>query len=294
MLAAYTYPIALVFISLFVAFLEWRFPRRPEQKQLRETLGWDILHLIFNGHFLGVMLFGISTIYILPHLDAWLVQVGLKDVVYRNAASSWPIWVQIIVALVVMDFMQWGIHNLLHRVPFLWRFHQIHHSVKDGEMDWVVAFRFQWTEVVVYKTLQYLPLAYFGFGTEAVMFHAIFGTLIGHLNHANLDWDYGPLRYVLNNPKMHLWHHDYDADEKTTVNFGIVLSCWDWIFGTARVPDHPPRQLGFDGVEEVPRDFFRQEVWPLNTLLPTSKTGQSIAVFGALCLLGLGWWLIQS
>jgi sterol desaturase/sphingolipid hydroxylase (fatty acid hydroxylase superfamily) len=263
-MSAYIYPIALALISVFVMTLEYFFPKR-EQKQLRKWLWSDVVHLVFNGHFLGVIIFGLSTYYVLPFIDTWLQANGWFDSVHRNAATTWPVWVQIIVAIVVIDFVQWCVHNLLHRVPFLWEFHKTHHSVKDGEMDWIVSFRFQWTEVMVYKAIQYLPLAWFGFHPYAVITHAVFGTLIGHLNHANLDWDWGPLKYVLNSPNMHIWHHDYEGDTHTTVNFGIIFSTWDWIFGTAKMPDHDPPHIGFHGVEEFPESFFEQALWPIRS-----------------------------
>jgi sterol desaturase/sphingolipid hydroxylase (fatty acid hydroxylase superfamily) len=271
MLKDYAYPIALALISLFVLGLEWAFPARPEQKKLRAALPQDLLHLVFNGHFLGVMIYAASTTYLLPHVDRWLDTIGLKETLYRSVAADWHVGIQIVVALLALDFMQWGVHNMLHRVPWLWTFHQTHHSVKDGEMDWVVAFRFQWVEIVVYKMMQYFPLAYRGFGYEAIMVHAIFGTLIGHLNHANLDWDYGPLKYILNSPRMHLWHHDAHSEEHGgTVNFAIIFSMWDWIFGTARLPARPPQKLGFEGVEAFPRTFFGQTMWPMSRHLPDS------------------------
>ncbi len=130
-------------------------------------------------------------------------------------------WLQAGVAIVVLDFLQWCIHNLLHRFPILWSFHKLHHGVKDGEMDWIVSFRFQWTEVVVYKAAMVLPLAWMGFSVEALWIQAVVGTAIGHLNHANLPWTYGPLRYVLNNPAMHIWHHDHDGP---ATNFGVGIS----------------------------------------------------------------------
>ena len=114
----------------------------------------------------------------------------------------------------------------------------------------------------------FIHLVFFGFRWEALMFHAIFGTLIGHLNHSNLNLGHGPWRYVLNSPRMHIWHHDYDGTAKTTVNYGIIFSCWDWIFGTAKMPADPPAHLGFDGVETFPDNFFSQEIWPIPKLLP--------------------------
>ncbi len=196
-------------------------------------------------------------------------------------------WLQAGVAIVVLDFLQWCIHNLLHRFPILWSFHKLHHGVKDGEMDWIVSFRFQWTEVVVYKAAMVLPLAWMGFSVEALWIQAVVGTAIGHLNHANLPWTYGPLRYVLNNPAMHIWHHDHDGP---ATNFGVVLSCWDWIFGTAQIPDHPPAKLGYPDMEELPDDFFGQQVWQLGRWIPAGVSRWVLSLIGAL-LLGAAWWL---
>lgn len=285
---AYLYPMALAVISLLTLGLEALFPWRRDQPLVRRrTFLSDLVHLVFNGHFLGVLLFGIATHRVLPHLDRLWAHLGWTELVYRNAAAAWPLWVQIPVALLLVDFVQWGIHVLLHRVPWLWELHKCHHSVVDGEMSWIVAFRFQWAEVVVYRALQYLPLAFFGFSPAAVMTHAIFGTLIGHLNHSNLKLDWGPLRYVLNSPRMHLWHHDYEGDSKSTVNFGIIFSLWDWIFGTAKLPDRPPAKIGFAGVETYPKDFLSHAAWPLSKWRPA----RPLAPLAGAAILGLGVWL---
>jgi 3-mercaptopyruvate sulfurtransferase SseA/sterol desaturase/sphingolipid hydroxylase (fatty acid hydroxylase superfamily) len=286
--ATYSYPISLGVLSAAVMLLERLFPWRPRQRQLRRRFWSDLLHLGFNGHFLGVIVAGLAASLVIPHVDALIGPSG-ASLLYRGAAASWPIWAQIPVALFALDFVQWCIHNLLHRVPLLWEIHKTHHSVVDGEMDWIVSFRFQWPEVVVYKAMQYVPLAFFGFASETILFHAIFGTLIGHLNHANLDWGHGPWRYLLNNPRMHIWHHDYRGDAKTTVNFGIIFSCWDWIFGTAKVPNEPSPRLGFPGVESFPDDFFGQEAWPIGRLIPRSVRRPISSLLGA-ALIALGWW----
>ena len=217
--------------------------------------------------------------------------VGIAMGKIGELAFDWPLWAQIIVALFVLDFIQWCVHNLLHRVPLFWEFHKAHHSVKDGEMDWIVAFRFSWLEVIVYKSVLYLPMVFLGFRWEALMFHAIFGTLIGHLNHANLNLGHGWWRYVLNSPRMHIWHHDYDGNARTTVNFGIIFSCWDWIFGTARMPDDPPPHIGFAGVETFPDNFFSQEIWPLQKLAPGVKNVGIWTLVGALVMAAL--WVLS-
>lgn len=247
----------LAMLSVAVALLERFVPARPEQRALRRTLGWDIVYLVFNGHFLGVLLAAAFAHSVGPLLD----QSGAAALVARSWISRWPLLAQAVVAVVLLDFIQWNVHRMLHAVPAFWRFHQVHHSVVDGEMDWIVSFRFHWMEAVIYKTAQYVPLALLGFLGDALMVHAVLGTLVGHLNHANLDWGHGPWRFILNSPRMHIWHHDADATRAR--NFGIIFSAWDWLFGTAILPKHPPARLGFPGVEAVPPDFLRRSFWPM-------------------------------
>lgn len=248
----WSYPLALALVSVAVAALDRFVPARPTQPALRRGLGSDLIYLVFNGHFLGVALAWLAARSVDPLLGPRL------DL---HVASGWPLWAQAVVVVVLLDFVQWNVHILLHRVPWLWRFHMVHHSVRDGEMGWIVSFRFHWVEVVVYQAVQYLPLALMGFAGEALLFHAVLGTVVGHLNHANLDWGHGPWRYVLNSPRMHLWHHDADAARPR--NFGIIFSAWDWMFGTAHLPDRPPRRLGFDGEDALPAGFARRTFWPL-------------------------------
>jgi len=172
------------------------------------------------------------------------------------------------VAVVGLDFIQWGVHNLLHRTPFLWQIHKVHHSIV--ELDWIGNFRFHWGEIVIYRAIQYVPLALMGFAPEVMLVHAVLATLIGHLNHANLDWDYGPLRYLINNPRMHIWHHAWDEVPAKGANFGVMLSCWDWLFGTAWMPEErgrAPARLGFEGLEMFPDGLLRQLGLPLDRMV---------------------------
>lgn len=89
--------------------------------------------------------------------------------------------------------------------------------------------------------------------------------LIGHLNHSNLNWDYGPLKYVFNNPKMHIWHHakELPEDHRDGANFGISLSLWDYLFKTNYVPSEGRDiELGFDKDEQFPTTFWGQLIQP--------------------------------
>lgn len=276
----------LILFSAITLLFERIWPAR-RQTMLRTWLWSDYLHLAFNGHILGVFLYGIASYRVLPHLDGFLAEQGYKDVFYFQAISGWSLLIQSFLALIVLDFIQWLVHNCLHRSNFLWELHKIHHSVQDGEMDWIVSFRFSWLEPLIYKSVMYLPIMWFGFAPEALFFHAVFGTAIGHLNHANLTWDYGPLRYVLNSPRMHLYHHAYDAPLHGQ-NFGIIFSCWDWLFGTAYLPDEPCPRIGFQGMETLPRDFFGQMFWPLPRLFSFWGEGTRVVYSAMGCIIIIG------
>ena len=175
----------LIWLALFsglVSVLERLWPARP-QSVFRRWLWSDLFHLIFNGHVFGLLIYGIAVAHISPPFERLLDAMGLRESLYFSAVQvwGWGLALQALVAFVFIDPLQWCVHRTLHRVDILWKIHQVHHSVVDGEMDWIVAFRFSWLEPVIYKGLLYLPLAWFGFHPDALFFHAVLGTLIGHL-----------------------------------------------------------------------------------------------------------------
>lgn len=253
----------LVLISLGCIALETFWPWRSRQKRLRPQIGQDLAWLVLNGHYVGIAVAFVGT-YLVTQV---FPSVGhIQDV---DLLSSWPLWVQFVVFLVFKDFLEWCVHNLLHRVPALWEFHKLHHSIED--LDWIGNFRFHWMEVVIYKSLTYFPLVILGVDGTVILWIAIVSTVIGDLNHSNLNITWGPLRYVINSPRMHVWHHMYalPGDRQRGVNFGVVLSTWDWLFGTvywpsrSEMPEQQPERLGFPDMDEYPRTFFGRLTYPL-------------------------------
>jgi len=251
----------LVAISLFCFLLERFWPWRKEQKAFRRGFIQDLFWLVFNGHYLGVLLALVSG-KVVELFNGWLFQLGLPVPESLALVSEMPFWAQLLIFFVVKDFIEWNIHRLLHNVPWLWQFHKLHHSIE--ELDWIGNFRFHWGEVIVYKTLSYLPLVIFGVDHLVILVIAIIGTLMQDLNHANLPWNYGPLRFVFNSPEMHLWHHDVVQHGKGGQNFGIVLSTWDWLFGTVYWPknEERPKKLGFKGMEKYPESMVGRFLFP--------------------------------
>ncbi len=248
-------------ISLFCLLLERLAPWRRQQKVFRKGFWQDVIWLVFNGHYLGLIL-AIFAGYTVQLFNSFLYKLGVPVPESLALLAGAPLWVQFIVFLLLKDFIEWNIHRLLHNVPWLWEFHKLHHSIE--ELDWIGNFRFHWGEIVVYKSLSYLPLVVLGIDDRIILIIGILWTLMLNINHANLAIDWGPLRYILNSPKMHVWHHDVEVYGKGGQNFGQVLSIWDWIFHTVYWPkdDEMPQRFGFKSMEAYPRGVLGRFVYP--------------------------------
>ena len=250
----------LTLVSLLVLLLERLRPFRREQPLLRPLLLQDVAWLAINGYLLGYVL-GPLLKGIGGGLDASLALAFGPSLATLGLLSDDPVWAQILLALLAADLLEWGVHNLLHRSAWLWRLHRVHHSIRT--MDWIGNFRFHPAEVLIYQTVKHLPMALLGASPMALLVASVIATTIGHLNHANLDLSWGPLRYVLNSPRMHLWHHEAELRGRAGVNFGVVFSLWDWIFGTAYMPmERVPERLGFEDDERLPASFLWRLLLP--------------------------------
>ncbi len=258
----------LILVSLLVWGLELLFPWRKDQKVFRKDFWLDTFYMFFNFFLLNLIVLIFLSNATAEIFNDILGLVGLKlsdfQIVDLNA---FPFGFGLLIFFLVTDFVQWNTHRLLHRVPFLWNFHKVHHSVT--EMGFAAHLRYHWMEPVVYKSILYIPLAIIGgFNVEAVAIVHFSSLTIGHLNHANLGWDYGILKYIFNNPKMHIWHHvkDLPKEAKHGINYGISLSIWDYIFRTDYVPyDGRDIELGFDGDDEFPKNFANQIIYPIKS-----------------------------
>ncbi len=124
-------------------------------------------------------------------------------------------------------------------------------------------------ENIFYRTLEYIPLAMIGFGIDDFFIVHIFTLVTGQLGHANLYIRLGKLKYFLNGPQMHLWHHakEMPASYPTGFNYGITLSVWDFIFKTNYWPeDNEYLPVGLPDEEAFPKDFVGQMVRPFQNI----------------------------
>lgn len=248
---------ALIVISLFVWGLELAFPWRKNQRKFRKDFWLDAFYMFFNFFIFAIFISGFfSVLELIFGYAGWTISsLALIDL------SPYPVPLALLIFFVINDFVQWFTHILLHRFEFLWRFHKVHHSVE--EMGFAAHLRYHWMENIFYKPLKTLAVMVVGGfePTDAYIIHFI-AVFIGHLNHANIRLTFGPLKYILNNPVMHLYHHAkvLPKGQMPGVNFGISLSLWDYIFKTNYIPQDQDGTyaLGFDGVEEFPKTFWGQ------------------------------------
>ena len=248
----------LIIISLLVWGLEILFPWRKQQSIFRKDFWLDAFYMFFNFFVFAIVISGVYKLLGVLFSDMGISSRALAIVDMAN----WPQWKQLLLFFVVLDFVQWFTHVLLHRYPVLWEFHKVHHSVK--EMGFAAHLRFHWMENILYKPLKTLGVMVLGgFEPEQAYIVHFAAIAIGHFNHANIKLTYGPLKYILNNPVMHLYHHAYTIPKGSHgVNFGISLSIWDYIFRTNYIPESGGQiQLGFPGDEALPKGFWGQLIY---------------------------------
>jgi sterol desaturase/sphingolipid hydroxylase (fatty acid hydroxylase superfamily) len=252
----------LILISIVVWGLEIAFPWRKNQSIFRKDFWLDAFYMFFNFFIFTIIISGTYKCLGLLFLN---FGVSIKSLTLINL-SQLPQWFQLLIFFILLDFVQWLTHVLLHRFNVLWKFHKVHHSVK--EMGFAAHLRYHWMENIFYKPLKVFAVMLLGgFEPEQAYIVHFIAITIGHLNHSNIKLSYGFLKYIFNNPVMHLYHHAYTLpkDKSYGVNFGISLSIWDYIFKTNYIPEESGSiTLGYKGDEIMPKSFFGQLFYGFN------------------------------
>lgn len=172
--------------------------------------------------------------------------------------SELPLWVQIILFLVVSDFMMYWAHRVFHG-PTLWKWHAIHHS--SEELDWLSTTRFHPINLFLGAVSVDVILLLAGISPNVMVWLGPFTTFHSSLLHANLNWTFGPLKYVIASPVFHRWHHT-SIKEGGETNFAGTFPLWDILFGTFRMPEGKlPEHYGLDDAT-MPEGFGAQMAHP--------------------------------
>jgi sterol desaturase/sphingolipid hydroxylase (fatty acid hydroxylase superfamily) len=221
--------------------------------------GWrtDLTYYFFSHILVQFILIVVTTSS--TTMDSLIASVSVKAWI-----QSLPLWLQFLAAVFFADLFQAGLHRIYHHVPFLWRFHAVHHSSRH--MDWLAGSRVHLIEVLMTRSAVLLPLVVLGFAQEAVNAYIILVGIQAVLVHANIDFDFGWLEYVLVTPRYHHWHHARHIDYMY-VNYAIHLPLVDMLMGTFKRPPRGqwPEEYGVMKLETVPNGVLAQTVMPFGS-----------------------------
>ncbi len=166
---------------------------------------------------------------------------------------SLPEWLELLVAVVLLDLAIYGQHVLFHVVPVFWRLHKVHHA--DLDLDVTSGVRFHTLEILLSALLKLGLVILLGPSALAVMVFEIVLNAGSLWSHSNVRLPLAVdrlLRLVLVTPDMHRVHHSVIPVE-TNSNYGFHLPWWDYLFGTYQAQP----QAGHEGMTiglESPRD----------------------------------------
>lgn len=176
----------LILVSLFFFVLEVIIPWRKKQAILRKDFWLDGFYMFFNFFLFSLLIYNAASDVVVNLFNDGIKTItGGFDLQAQNPLQSAPMWTILIIGFFVRDFVQWWIHRLLHKSDRLWEFHKVHHSVE--QMGFAAHLRYHWMENVVYRTLEYIPLALLGIGLYDFFIIHIFTLAWGHYNHSNIS-----------------------------------------------------------------------------------------------------------
>lgn len=238
--------------TLIFAALERMFPLYKNQVLFRKHWQNDLTHFGFNHLLIGFMLLVVN--YAIHHVFGWMVK------------EQWQAWIQnlsfvpqLLLCIFLADLVEYWTHRAYHEVPFLWRFHAVHHSTET--LDWLAGSRLHFMEIIVTRVMILGALYVAGFSKGVLDAYILVVGFQAVFNHANIHINWGPIRHLIVTPDFHHWHHSSD-DEAIDRNYAAHFSFIDRIFGTAVDSEKTfPENYGVVG-NYVPDGFVKQQLFP--------------------------------
>lgn len=227
-------------------------PRRSEQVLFRTEWREDLFY-----YFVSSMMVQIFTF--LSLFPSQLIVAHTSWTGFRSAIGSQPLVLQFLEIMILTDFVQYWCHRLFHVVPWLWKFHAVHHSAQS--MDWMAGARMHVVEIVVLRGLTVIPMRILGFTNPPIYAYLLVVYFYSTFIHANLNFSPKWLEKLVVTPRFHHWHHGIEK-EAIDVNFSIHFPILDRLFGTYHMPgDRWPEGYGIKN-HPVPKGYWAQFLYP--------------------------------
>jgi len=227
-----------VFLGIFtvLATVEVWAPRRPraQGRGRRWATNWGIV--VIDSLALRLIAIALPLLAVGAAIDAGNKGWGLFNVL------DWPVWIEVAIAVLILDLAIWAQHLVTHKVPVLWRLHRVHHA--DVDMDVTTAIRFHPVEIALSMLLKIGLVYLLGPAAIAVVIFEVMLNGMAMFNHANINLPArvdAVLRRVVVTPDMHRVHHSVDRAEHDS-NYGFSLSVWDRMFGTYIAQPRDPHE----------------------------------------------------
>ena len=238
--------------TLIFIVIEKLFPLYREQLVFRPEWQTDLKYFAINHFLVGLILLTVN--FMIHNAFGWMVSHD-----FQLAIQS--IWFvpQLLLCILVADLAQYWTHRAYHEIPFLWKFHAVHHSAKT--MDWLAGSRQHVFEIIATRVLVLAPLFVLGFREGVINAYIIIVGFQAVLNHANVDVPWGPLKYLIVTPDFHHWHHSSDT-EAIDRNYAAHYAFLDYLFGTAvKSEKRLPEKYGVVG-DYMPDGWAAQQAFP--------------------------------
>ena len=238
--------------TLLFVVIEKLFPLYRGQAVFRPEWQTDLKHFTVNHFLVGLILLTVN--FLINHAFGWMVRGD-----FQLAVHAIPFVWQLLLCILVADFAQYWTHRAYHEVPFLWKFHSVHHSAKT--MDWLAGSRQHMLELIATRVLVLAPLFVLGFSEGVMNAYIIIVGFQAVFNHANVSLHWGPIKYIIVTPDFHHWHHSSDR-EALDRNYAAHFAFLDYLFGTAVKSERRfPEKYGVLG-DYMPEGFVGQQLFP--------------------------------
>lgn len=239
--------------------------KRQDQPVFRDDWREDLFYFFISSLFVQSLAYlSLTPAMVLLEGTAWAGG-------FRKLIASQPLLLQFFEIMLFTDIVQYAFHRAFHEIPWLWKFHSVHHSAQ--KMDWIAGSRMHLFETILLRAFTTLPMYLLGFAEPALYAYIFFVYLMSVFVHANVRFRFPILQRLIVTPRYHHWHHGIEK-EAINVNYAVHFPLLDRVFGTQHFPDDVwPEGYGINN-HPVPHGYWQQFLHPFRKTNATTAKAE--------------------